>query len=132
MYSRNDMKKIHILTKKGYTFNECIRKITTSDMQKYRTDSRLDKVRREVMKRFTIKSISEFSNSSGKVEQYARSVFSYVSKNIYNSTYQEIGRYLGKHHTTIMHSFKTIQGFLDVNDAETKRDIKKISEIIKE
>jgi chromosomal replication initiation ATPase DnaA len=60
----------------------------------------------------------------------ARMMFSYIACKDYNISQTDVARVMDKERSTLVHYNSKIQGFLDIDDPETKRDVKNIREML--
>ena len=60
----------------------------------------------------------------------SRMMFSYICCNDYQLNQTDVARIIGKDRSTLVHYNHKIQGFLDIDDVETCRDVKNIREML--
>lgn len=113
------------------------------DLEFVKTVFQVDEKKREKTGKVTIdtliRDVSEYYSitesqlkSKSRISQIAlaRQIAMYLARNILNMTYQGIGKYFGKDHTTVMSNVQKIQQSIDEGDTTLKNAVDKLKETI--
>jgi chromosomal replication initiation ATPase DnaA len=132
MYSLKDLKRFYDIAKTSRSKEEAIKRFSVNATNNKREKPDLDNLRIIISRYLTIQNplmIIKDKGNSTKIA-YAKNLFYYFAYNELQETYQSIGKYVGKHHATVLNGKKKIEGFIDIKDDSIIRDVKNIKSIL--
>jgi chromosomal replication initiation ATPase DnaA len=130
MYTREDLKVACKLYSKGVKFVDIVELLEFNDSRT--GDLTISLIFKKVCNYFGTHP-NMVRGKSRRVEYVkSRAFFSYISCIDYGISQVEVARIINKERSVLVHYNSKIQGYIDVSDPETTRDIKNIREILKD